>query len=133
MSHPDPTQQDRPNIGVQLTGMIQADSNEIATLKARVERLTKVLDGMCGLILQDEHLRRDEATDTPFFVIAVPSRGGMEIQKGVWFSRGTADKFLESQRHNYGRKAYVYCPSGGMSDLQKLYAMAKEFKARGEV
>lgn len=44
MSHPDPTQQDRPNFGVQFTGMIQADSNEIATLKAKVERLTKERD-----------------------------------------------------------------------------------------
>lgn len=57
----------------------------------------------------------NEATADPFWAIVSNSAFGQMVFKyGPFFSRASAQDCLDSGRHRYGEKAYVFCFSGSM-------------------
>jgi len=71
----------------------------------------------------------NEATQSPYWIIIDP-RQNFEVNangiyniasmiSGVWFSRESAQNYLDSHRYNYSKNAKVYCHSGHFSEEYK--------------
>lgn len=69
---------------------------------------------------------KNESTRSPFWIIIDPDKNlhlGSEgihniaaMITGVWFSRESAEEFLNRTRYNFSKHAAVYCHSGCYSD-----------------
>lgn len=58
----------------------------------------------------------NEATAYPWWAIVQPEKKGTAaIGAGPFFSRKSAQDYLEGHRYRYSKKAYVYCFSGNQS------------------
>lgn len=64
-----------------------------------------------------------EMTSCPFWIIIDPSQDGKLQMHGIWFCREDAENYLEENKYNYNKKAYIYCMSGHRSE--KYYDLCK--------
>lgn len=84
------------------------------------------LDAIADLVMPID--RDNEMTDTPYWLIVSNVCGGQRVEKGVFFSRDAAERYLKRYKYSFPPKAYVYCPSAGDSDIETLYTLIREWR-----
>lgn len=75
----------------------------------------------------------NEATADPWWAIVKSTRPGREeVLAGPFFSRKRAESMLEARRHDWGRKAFVFCFSGYYSAHYKELRATLKPKVGGQ-